>query len=60
MCQLTFLDAQGKEIRRFSSKTTQETPTAPTGARPGTGVPATGGDQDALTQTRADSPLCLP
>jgi len=44
MCQLTFLDAQGKEIWRFSSKTTQETPTAPAGARPGTGVPAAGGD----------------
>ena len=44
MCQLTFLDAQGKEIRRFSSKPTQETPTAPAGARPGTGVPAAGGD----------------
>ena len=44
MCQLTFLDAQGKEIWRFSSKTTQETPTALAGARPGTGVPAAGGD----------------
>jgi hypothetical protein len=60
MCQLTFLDAQETEIWRFSSKTTQETPTAPVGARPGTGVVAAGGDQDALSQTRADCPLCLP
>jgi photosystem II stability/assembly factor-like uncharacterized protein len=41
---LTFLDGQGKEIRRFSSKTKQETATAPDGARPAAGVPAAGAE----------------
>ena len=35
---LTFLDGQGTEIRRFSSKTKQETSTAPDGARPVAGA----------------------
>ena len=41
---LTFLDGQGKEIRQFSSKTKQETATAPDGAQPVAGGPAAGSE----------------